>query len=97
MVTRIKSADIDDFEQDQKLLVSQAFEPMQAAIRGGVLKFVHGQKYHAYNPDIISNLQQVFVKAITLYASDLPIRSISVVLLHRQTCSQLKTIHRLFF
>ncbi|MBZ0092377.1 MAG: glutamate synthase large subunit, partial [Sulfuricellaceae bacterium] len=56
-VSRIKGADFEDFESDQKQLLKYAYNPMQPLSQGGLLKFVHGGEYHAYNPDVVVELQ----------------------------------------
>ncbi|MBS1155341.1 MAG: gltB [Proteobacteria bacterium] len=57
-VSRISGADFADFEADQKLLNKLAFNPMRPIQQGGLLKYVHGEEYHAYNPDVVMQLQK---------------------------------------
>lgn len=54
--SRIKGADFCDLEQDQKDLAEIARLSRKPIGRGGLLKYVHGQEYHAYNPDVIQTL-----------------------------------------
>jgi glutamate synthase (NADPH/NADH) large chain len=54
--SRIQGARFVDLENDQKLLAADAWKTRKAIDQGGVLKFVHGKEYHAFNPDIINNL-----------------------------------------
>jgi glutamate synthase (NADPH/NADH) large chain len=61
-VSRIKGADFEDFEADQKKLVKYAFNSMEPISQGGLLKFVFGGEYHAYNPDVVQELQRAVQK-----------------------------------
>jgi len=55
--SRIQGADFSDIEQDSINLARKAFMPHQKMSHGGLLKYVHGGEYHAYNPDVVSTLQ----------------------------------------
>ena len=57
-VSRIKGAGFEDFEADQKQLVKFAWNTMEPLSQGGLLKFVFGGEYHAYNPDVVMELQK---------------------------------------
>lgn len=57
-VSRIDGANFADFEEDQKKLHRQAFNPMRPIGQGGLLKYVFGEEYHAYNPDVVTQLQK---------------------------------------
>ena len=57
-VSRISGADFSDFEEDQKRLARTAYNPMRSVSQGGLLKFIHGEEYHAYNPDVVVQLQK---------------------------------------
>ncbi len=57
-VSRISGADFADFETDQKLLHKAAFNPMKPLTAGGLLKFIFGEEFHAYNPDVVQQLQK---------------------------------------
>jgi glutamate synthase (NADPH/NADH) large chain len=57
-VSRISGANFDDFESDQKLLHKNAFNPMRPLPVGGLLKFIFGEEFHAYNPDVVQQLQK---------------------------------------
>ncbi|PWB57388.1 MAG: glutamate synthase large subunit [Nitrosomonadales bacterium] len=61
-VSRIKGADFEDFEIDQKQLVKYAYNTMEPLSQGGLLKFVFGGEYHAYNPDVVQELQKAVQK-----------------------------------
>jgi len=56
--SRIQGADFEDIQQDNINLARKAFLPHQKLNHGGLLKYVHGGEYHAYNPDVVSHLQQ---------------------------------------
>ncbi len=56
-VSRISGATFEDFEADQKRLNRAAFNPMRPIAAGGLLKFMYGEEFHAYNPDVVQTLQ----------------------------------------
>lgn len=56
--SRISGTQFSDFEDDQKKLARFAFNPMRPLSQGGLLKYVHGEEYHAYNPDVVMQLQK---------------------------------------
>ncbi|MDN3609132.1 glutamate synthase large subunit [Vibrio ostreicida] len=58
VTTRIEGADFDDFQQDLFNLSRKAWTKRKAIEQGGLLKYVHDGEYHAYNPDVVSTLQQ---------------------------------------
>ena len=55
--SRLQGADFSDIEQDNINLARRAFLPHQKVDHGGLLKYVHGGEYHAYNPNVVSYLQ----------------------------------------
>ncbi|MBC3413571.1 glutamate synthase large subunit [Pseudomonas sp. SWRI51] len=55
--SRIKGARFVDLENDQKLLAAEVWSARKPIQQGGLLKFVHGGEYHAYNPDVVNTLQ----------------------------------------
>jgi glutamate synthase (NADPH/NADH) large chain len=57
-VSRVGGANFDDFEADQKKLTQNAFNPMRPIGQGGLLKFIFGGEFHAYNPDVVTQLQK---------------------------------------
>ncbi|WP_323751883.1 glutamate synthase large subunit [Marinobacter sp.] len=59
--SRIQGADFGDFQQDQELLASLAWKPRKPLSPGGVLKYIHGQEYHAFNPDVVGKLQDAVI------------------------------------
>ncbi|ORU90195.1 MAG: glutamate synthase large subunit [Cycloclasticus sp. symbiont of Poecilosclerida sp. M] len=56
-VSRIQGTGFDELEQEQKHLAKLAWNPRKLSEQGGLLKFVHGGEYHAYNPDVVNSLQ----------------------------------------
>jgi len=56
--SRIAGADFNELEQDQKALARRAWTLRKGIEQGGLLKYVHGQEYHAFNPDVVMTLQQ---------------------------------------
>ncbi len=42
---------------NRKALAAEAWSPRKPIQQGGLLKFVYGGEYHAYNPDVVSTLQ----------------------------------------
>ncbi len=56
--SRIRGSDFRDLENDQKILADRAWRKSEVLDQGGLLKFVHGGEYHAYNPDVVTTLQQ---------------------------------------
>ncbi|MFD2179926.1 glutamate synthase large subunit [Veronia pacifica] len=57
VTNRIQGADFDDFQQDLINLSRRAWLKRKPLEHGGLLKYVHGGEYHAYNPDVVNNLQ----------------------------------------
>jgi glutamate synthase (NADPH/NADH) large chain len=57
VANRIKGASFEDFANDQSQLHKLAFSKRKLLSHGGLLKFVHGGEYHAYNPDVVQSLQ----------------------------------------
>ncbi|MCL4315657.1 MAG: glutamate synthase large subunit, partial [Gammaproteobacteria bacterium] len=56
-VSRLQGANLDDLEQDQRALARVAWSPRKPIEQGGLLKFIYGGEYHAYNPDVVMTLQ----------------------------------------
>jgi glutamate synthase (NADPH) large chain len=56
-VSRIRGATFADLEQDARTLLNRAFDPLAEIEQGGLLKYVHGGEYHAFNPDVVATLQ----------------------------------------
>ena len=55
--SRIEGMDFDDIALDIATLGKAAFDPNLAPSQGGLLKYIHGGEYHAYNPDVVQQLQ----------------------------------------
>ncbi|MFU8820660.1 MAG: glutamate synthase large subunit [Gammaproteobacteria bacterium] len=56
-VSRIQGADFTDLKSDAMTLAQRAWNPRFDVEQGGLLRYVHGGEYHAYNPDVIGTLQ----------------------------------------
>ncbi len=56
--SRIQGASFTDLENDQKALADKAWKARKPIAPGGSLKYVHGQEYHAYNPDVIQGMHK---------------------------------------
>lgn len=56
--SRIQGTGFDVLEAEQKQLSKLAWNPRKQTEQGGLLKYVHGGEYHAYNPDVVNSLQQ---------------------------------------
>jgi len=55
--SRIQGARFSDLQAEQALLAAEAWNLRKSIQQGGLLKYVHGGEYHAYNPDIVRALQ----------------------------------------
>ncbi len=56
--SRIQGARFADLEEDQKALARIAWLERKPIAQGGLLKYVHGAEYHAFNPDVVQSLQR---------------------------------------
>jgi glutamate synthase (NADPH/NADH) large chain len=56
--SRIQGARFVDLQEDQEALARYARSRRKELFQGGLLKYVHGQEYHAFNPDVVTTLQQ---------------------------------------
>ena len=56
--SRIEGATFADLENDQKKLADLAWKARKPIDQGGMLKFVFGKEYHAFNPDVINALHK---------------------------------------
>ncbi|MEY1662977.1 glutamate synthase large subunit [Isoalcanivorax beigongshangi] len=56
--SRIGGAGFEDFEADFAALQQRAYRPRQPVAPGGLLKYMPGQEYHAFNPDVVVALHQ---------------------------------------
>tara|TARA_R110000796_G_scaffold23618_1_gene67607 strand:+ start:23545 stop:27993 length:4449 start_codon:yes stop_codon:yes gene_type:complete len=57
VASRIQGARFSDLQAEQSLLAKEAWNPRKNIQQGGLLKFVFGGEYHAYNPDVVRTLQ----------------------------------------
>lgn len=57
-VSRIQGATFTDLENDQKALAKVAWKKRKPISPGGLLKYVHGEEYHAFNPDVIQGMHK---------------------------------------
>ncbi|HEX6997535.1 MAG TPA: glutamate synthase large subunit [Gammaproteobacteria bacterium] len=55
--SRIQGADFADLERDARELMAAAYNDRVGVEQGGLLKYVHGGEYHAFNPDVVATLQ----------------------------------------
>ncbi|PID61736.1 MAG: glutamate synthase large subunit [Gammaproteobacteria bacterium] len=55
--SRVQGMNFDDIQNDLLALASHAVDPQAEISQGGLLKYVHGGEYHAYNPDVVQLLQ----------------------------------------
>ena len=55
---RIYGTTFRDIEEDQETLAKYAWSDRKKVKQGGLLRYVHGEEYHAYNPDVVKTLQQ---------------------------------------
>nr|WP_323135060.1 glutamate synthase large subunit [Methylophaga sp. OBS3] len=56
--SRVNGASFEELQADQATLAKQAWNQRKTRDQGGLLKFIHGGEYHAYNPDVIGTLQK---------------------------------------
>ena len=59
--SRIAGAGFAHLEFDQVHLARTARLKRKPVVAGGLLKYVHGGEYHAYNPDVVMSLQRAVV------------------------------------
>ncbi|WP_297391691.1 glutamate synthase large subunit [Acidiferrobacter sp.] len=55
--SRIGGSTFADFACDTETLAGEAFSSRKPVRQGGLLKYIHGGEYHAYNPDVVQALQ----------------------------------------
>jgi glutamate synthase (NADPH/NADH) large chain len=58
LTSRLEGATFADLEQDQTELAAIAWKVRKPISPGGLLKYVHGQEYHAYNPDVVQTMHE---------------------------------------
>ncbi|PWN56463.1 glutamate synthase large subunit [Abyssibacter profundi] len=57
-VSRVQGTAFSDIEQETVELDRLARNPRKPLVQGGLLKYIHGGEYHAYNPDVVFTLQK---------------------------------------
>ena len=63
--SRIGGTDWGIFEKEAIALVQDAFNPAVPTLHGGLLKYEHGGEYHAFNPDVVMQLQKAVASGKT--------------------------------
>ena len=58
VASRIEGSGFEELEREQQQLAARAWTSRKGIEQGGLLKYVHGQEYHAFNPDVVMTLQQ---------------------------------------
>jgi len=58
VASRIEGTRFVDLQEDQERLARVARLPRKDITQGGLLKYVHGEEYHAFNPDVVMSLQE---------------------------------------
>jgi glutamate synthase (NADPH/NADH) large chain len=58
VASRIEGAGFAELESELSQLARRAWSYRKTIEQGGLLKYVHGQEYHAFNPDVVMTLQQ---------------------------------------
>lgn len=61
MACRIGGVDLSDLDAEQRLRQQRAFVDKASTPVGGILKYMRGGEYHAYNPDVVQLLQAAVV------------------------------------
>ncbi len=56
--SRLKGAGFAELEADQRHLAREAWIARKLPRQGGLLKYIDGGEYHAYNPDVVRTLQE---------------------------------------
>ncbi len=56
VVSRIQGTNFEHLDEDQRELHENAWNPQTALEQGGLLKYIHGGEYHAYNPDVVRTM-----------------------------------------
>ncbi|WP_299314693.1 glutamate synthase large subunit [uncultured Halomonas sp.] len=58
MASRIQGTGFAELQLQQEWLGREAWSPRKGISQGGLVKYVHGHEYHAYNPDVVKALQE---------------------------------------
>ena len=54
--SRIQGSNFEDLQAEQIIVAAHAWSNREAIQQGGLLKYIHGGEYHAYNPDVVSTM-----------------------------------------
>lgn len=54
--SRIQGSSFEHLDNDQRVLSAFAWNAQTGLEQGGLLKFIHGGEYHAYNPDVVRTM-----------------------------------------
>ena len=57
-VSRVGGKTFEDLDSEMRALDKYANSNVSEIGLGGLLKFVHGGEYHAYNPEVVKKLQE---------------------------------------
>lgn len=58
MASRVEGTGFAELQLQQEMLSREAGLKRKTIRHGGLLKYVHGHEYHAYNPDVVMALQE---------------------------------------
>jgi glutamate synthase (NADPH/NADH) large chain len=61
VTSRVGGLSLDQLEKDQWQVASRARSRRKTIDQGGLLKYVYGGEYHAYNPDVVMSLQSAVI------------------------------------
>jgi glutamate synthase (NADPH/NADH) large chain len=56
--SRISGTGFEELQIDQQAVAARAWNKRKKREQGGLLKYIHGGEYHAYNPDVVGTLQK---------------------------------------
>ena len=62
--SRVQGAGYSDLTEDMQSLADHAFNQRRKTKQGGVLKYIDGGEYHAYNPDVVNSLQAAVTSGV---------------------------------
>ncbi len=62
LTSRIQGAEFEDFQVDLEKNAKNAWKERKALDQGGLLKYVDGGEYHAFNPDVVTTIQEAVQK-----------------------------------
>lgn len=57
-ISRLQGLRFADLQEDQKKLASGVWNRAKPLRQGGLLKYIHGGEYHAFNPDVVQSLHK---------------------------------------